>query len=125
MPSSRATSVLAPQQQPEPPAKTGDAAERPIPKLYYLDYLSTMAEVPYAAQGYASYYCLSILDKHHHPDMELEAGLKLLRMCADELRRRLPIDYKGLQVHVVDAEHGVRDVTAEGWGGDDGGVKPA
>lgn len=42
------------------------------------------------------YYCLSILDKHHHPDISLEQGMKLLELCTDELKRRLPIDFKGV-----------------------------
>ena len=46
------------------------------------------------------YYCLSILDKHHHPDIDLEKGLKLLEMCTDELKRRLPIDFKGVRADV-------------------------
>ena len=47
------------------------------------------------------YYCLSILDKHHHPDIDYETGLKILRMCTDELQRRLPIDFKGMTVKVI------------------------
>jgi 20S proteasome subunit beta 4 len=77
---------------------------KPVPKLYWLDYLAASAEVPYAAHGYAQYYCLSILDKHHHPDIDLEQGLKLLRMCAEELKRRMPVDFKGLTVKVVTPE---------------------
>ncbi|KAI9658855.1 MAG: Proteasome subunit beta type-4 [Alyxoria varia] len=103
------TSTSAPSQQPEPRPEQEvlDAeSEKPKPKLYWLDYLATCAEVPYACHGYAQYYCLSLLDKHHHPDISLEQGMKLLRMCADELRRRLPIDYKGLEVKVV-TEKGV------------------
>lgn len=46
--------------------------------------------------GDCRYYCLSTLDKHHHPDINLEQGMKLLEMCTDELKRRLPIDYKGV-----------------------------
>lgn len=45
---------------------------------------------------HSRYYCLSILDKHHHPDINFEQGLKILRMCTDELKRRLPIDFKGV-----------------------------
>ncbi|KAF9884164.1 Proteasome subunit beta type-4 [Aspergillus nanangensis] len=71
------------------------------PHLYWMDYLASLAPVPYAAHGYAQYYCLSTLDKHHHPDITLEQGLKLLTMCTDELKRRLPIDYKGVLVKVV------------------------
>ncbi len=44
------------------------------------------------------YYCLSILDKHHHPDIDFEQGMKILRMCTDELKRRLPIDFKGVSL---------------------------
>lgn len=44
------------------------------------------------------YYCLSLLDKHHNPNITLEEGMKLLEMCTDELKRRLPIDYKGVRL---------------------------
>ncbi|KAK4104766.1 N-terminal nucleophile aminohydrolase [Parathielavia hyrcaniae] len=71
------------------------------PSLYWLDYLASLAPVPYAAHGYAQYYCLSILDKHHQPDITLERGMELLNLCADELKRRLPIDFKGLVVKAV------------------------
>ena len=81
------------------------------PHLYWIDYLASSAPVPYAAHGYAQYYCLSILDKHHHPDISLEQGLKILRMCTDELKRRMPIDFKGMTVKVVTKE-GVR---VENW----------
>jgi 20S proteasome subunit beta 4 len=47
------------------------------------------------------YYCLSLLDKHHHPDIDLARGMTILKMCSDELKRRLPIDFKGLLVKVV------------------------
>ena len=93
------------------------------PSLYWLDYLAALAAVPYAAHGYAQYvqstsdklfasaltiltsvlnsvcryYCLSILDKHHQPDIDLDKGLKIMRMCTDELKRRLPIDFKGVR----------------------------
>lgn len=55
------------------------------------------------------YYCLSILDKHHHPDISFEQGLKILRMCTDELKRRLPIDFKGMLVKVVTKE-GIKEI---------------
>ncbi|EAU34521.1 proteasome component C11 [Aspergillus terreus NIH2624] len=79
------------------------------PHLFWIDYLASLAPVPYAAHGYAQYYCLSTLDKHHHPDITLEEGMKLLEMCTDELKRRLPIDYKGVLVKVV-TKDGVREV---------------
>ncbi|KAL2045835.1 hypothetical protein ABVK25_012017 [Lepraria finkii] len=79
------------------------------PHLYWLDYLASLAPLPYAAHGYAQYYCLSILDKHHHPDIDFEQGMKILRMCTDELQRRLPIDFKGMLVKVIDKD-GIREI---------------
>jgi len=79
------------------------------PSLYWLDYLASAAKVPYAAHGYAQYYCLSILDKHHHPDISFDQGMKILRMCTDELQRRLPIDFKGMTVKVVKKD-GVQEI---------------
>ncbi|KAJ3578677.1 hypothetical protein NPX13_g1885 [Xylaria arbuscula] len=79
------------------------------PSLFWLDYLAALAPVPYAAHGYAQYYCLSILDKHHHPDMTLVQGIKVLEMCTDELKRRLPIDFKGMIVKAV-TKDGIRDI---------------
>ena len=100
------------------------------PNLYWIDYLASMAPVPYAAHGYAQYvclhlayltkrsaanfvlgryYCLSILDKHHHPEITLGQGIKIMNMCTDELKRRLPIDFKGMTVKAV-TKDGVRDI---------------
>lgn len=78
------------------------------PSLYWCDYLAALASVPYAAHGYAQYYCLSILDKHHNPNIDFEQGMKILRMCTDELKRRLPIDFKGVIVKVITAD-GIRE----------------
>lgn len=79
------------------------------PSLYWLDYLASLAQLPYACHGYAQYYCLSILDKHHQPDISMERGMQLLRLCTDELRRRLPVDFKGWLVQVV-TKDGIMEV---------------
>ena len=39
-----------------------DLAEH-TPNLYWIDYLGTVVEVPFAAHGYGSYFALSLLDK--------------------------------------------------------------
>ena len=35
-----------------------------LPHLYWVDYLGTMTEVPFAAHGYGSYFALSLLDRY-------------------------------------------------------------
>jgi 20S proteasome subunit beta 4 len=44
------------------------------------------------------------LDKHHHPDITLGQGIKILNMCIDELKRRLPIEFKGMTVRAIKAD---------------------
>ncbi len=68
-----------------------------------------MAALRCADRRSSRYYCLSILDKHHHPDITLGQGIKILTMCTDELKRRLPIDFKGMVVMAV-TKDGIVDI---------------
>lgn len=79
------------------------------PSLNWIDYMGTQVELPYGAHGYAAFYCTSLFDRHYRPDMTLEEGLKLLDMSLKELETRMPIDFKGVYVKVVDKD-GVRQL---------------
>jgi 20S proteasome subunit beta 4 len=74
----------------------------------YLPFSAKGKHGVYADVEFKRYYCLSILDKHHHPDIDFAQGMKILRMCTDELKRRLPIDFKGVIVKVITKE-GIRE----------------
>jgi len=97
------------------------------PKLYWIDYLGTMAPVPFAAHGYGSYFALSLLDRfvsgiceprsrclhvryrYHDPEATVEEGLAALRRCIDEVSKRLVVTPGKFKVKIVDKE-GVREV---------------
>lgn len=79
------------------------------PKLYWIDYLGTMATVPFAAHGYGSYFALSLLDKYHDPEATVEEGLATLRRCIDEVSKRLVVTPGKFKVKIVDKE-GVREL---------------
>jgi len=79
------------------------------PKLYWIDYLGTMASVPFAAHGYGSYFALSLLDKYHDPEATVEEGLATLRRCIDEVSKRLIVTPGKFKVKIVD-KNGVREV---------------
>ena len=81
------------------------------PSLSWIDYLGTKVELPYGAHGFAAFYCMSPLDKHYRKDMTVSEGLELLKLCLQELETRMPIDFKGCYVKVVDKE-GIREVEA-------------
>ncbi|SCU80184.1 LADA_0B05534g1_1 [Lachancea dasiensis] len=81
-------------------------------ELHQIDYLGTKVELPYAAHGYSGFYTFSLLDRHYRPEMTLQEGLELLKLCVEELDRRMPVDFKGVLVKVVDKD-GCRDL--EEW----------
>ncbi|CCH41488.1 Proteasome component [Wickerhamomyces ciferrii] len=75
------------------------------PSLNWIDYLGTRAELPYAAHGYAAFYTFSLLDRHYRPDFTTEEGLNLLKLCLKELETRIPVDFKGVNVCIVNLLH--------------------
>lgn len=79
------------------------------PALYWIDYLGTLATVPFAAHGYGAFFAMSTLDRYHRPDMSLEEGLDLLRRCINELKQRFIVDLSTFTVRVIDRE-GARTV---------------
>ncbi|KAI0060533.1 20S proteasome subunit [Artomyces pyxidatus] len=83
-----------------------DTADK-TPHLYWIDYLGTMATVPFAAHGYGSYFASSLLDRYHNPDGTLEEGLDALRRAIDETAKRLVVSPGKYTVKVVDKD-GVR-----------------
>ncbi|PPQ71023.1 hypothetical protein CVT26_011488 [Gymnopilus dilepis] len=79
------------------------------PHLYWIDYLGTLTEVPFAAHGYGSYFALSLLDRYHDPEAPLEEGLATLKRCIDEVSKRLVVSPSNYKIKVVDKD-GVREV---------------
>ncbi|KAF8596039.1 proteasome component Pre1 [Ceratobasidium sp. AG-I] len=95
-----------------------DPAESPVhapeapkgrPSLYWIDYLGTLAEVPFAAHGYGSYFVLSLLDRYHNPKANLEEGVETLRRSIAEIQKRLIVGLENWSVKVVTRD-GVREV---------------
>lgn len=77
--------------------------------LSMIDYLGTRCDLPYAAHGYAAFYTMSLLDHHYKEDITYEEGLKLIKLCEQELNMRMPMDFKGLNVKVINKE-GIKSV---------------
>ncbi|CAI8034681.1 Proteasome subunit beta type-2 [Geodia barretti] len=72
--------------------------------LYYLDYLGTMADVPYGAHGYGSYFTLGTLDRYHRPDMSEEEGVHLLEKCVREIQLRFLINLASFSYYIISTE---------------------
>eukprot|EP01120_Amphizonella_sp_Union-15-10_P009485 TRINITY_DN359_c0_g1_i1.p1 TRINITY_DN359_c0_g1~~TRINITY_DN359_c0_g1_i1.p1 ORF type:complete len:195 (-),score=29.59 TRINITY_DN359_c0_g1_i1:133-717(-) len=78
--------------------------------LYFIDYLGSMHQMPFAAHGYASNFVFSILDKYYKPGLNLDDALRVLRLCIEELKSRFLINAPFFSVKVVDKD-GVREVS--------------
>jgi len=86
------------------------------PSLYFVDYLASLNKLEYAAHGYCSYFCLSILDKYYKTDLSLDEGLTIIEKCITELRDRFVINSPNFVIKVVD-KNGTRVVrTGSGKG---------
>lgn len=72
------------------------------PHLYLMDYLGTLAEVPFAAHGYGSNFILGILDQFHRPDMTQEEGVELLERCVQQIQKRLIINLPSFSFYIID-----------------------
>lgn len=77
-------------------------------QLYYMDYLGTIADIPYGAHGYGSHFVLGLLDRYHRPDMTLEEGEELMIKCFKEIQKRLIINLPTFSYYVID-ENGFSD----------------
>jgi 20S proteasome subunit beta 4 len=79
-------------------------------KLYWIDYLAAMADVPFAAHGYGAYFCLSLMDRLYKPDMDVEQAKELLRKCIQELKVRFLVNFTSFSVKLVNKD-GIQEVT--------------
>ncbi|KER20679.1 hypothetical protein T265_10835 [Opisthorchis viverrini] len=71
------------------------------PELFYLDYLATLAKVPFVVHGYGSYLTLSVLDRDYRPDMTVDQAVNLLRSCAKEIQKRFIVNLDRYCVRLV------------------------
>ena len=70
--------------------------------LYLMDYLGTLAEVPFAAHGYGSYFVYGILDRFHRVDMSVEDGEELLGKCVREVQKRFMVNLPSFSYYIID-----------------------
>jgi 20S proteasome subunit beta 4 len=76
--------------------------------LYFLDYMASLQKVKYGSQGYASNFCLSIMDKEYiEGSMTQEAALKIVQQCIHELHMRFLISQPNFIIKVIDKD-GIR-----------------
>lgn len=80
--------------------------------LYFLDYLASLQKVNYGAQGYASNFCLSVMDKEYNAyhSVSEEQAVDIVNKCIHELHTRFLISQPNFIVKVIDKD-GIRVVS--------------
>jgi len=86
--------------------------------LYYMDYLGSKTEVPYAAHGYGSHFVLGLLDRYYTPDLTKERAIELIQMSANEIKTRFLVQLDTFKIKVVDSQgiHESADIKAKHLG---------
>jgi 20S proteasome subunit beta 4 len=59
-----------------------------VPSLYWIDNLSSMVKLDFAAHGYASYFCMSTMDRYWREGLTLDEAISLMKKCLAELKVR-------------------------------------
>ena len=75
--------------------------------LYHLDYMGTLHKVPFGAQGYASYFTMSIMDREHKENMTEAEALTIIEHCIAEIQTRFMLKQPNFIIKAVDKD-GVR-----------------
>jgi len=79
------------------------------PALYYMDYLASLAKLPFAVHGYGAFFSLSIMDRYYKDNMNKEECLDIVQKCVDEIHRRFIVNMPQFKVRIVDKD-GIRDL---------------
>lgn len=87
----------------------GGKTDESDPKLFWIDHMASLVELPFAAHGHAAYFVLSLMDKHYRPGMSLAEGMDLLRMCLLELKTRYLVNLPQFSVKIIKAS-GIEDI---------------
>eukprot|EP00977_Amphora_coffeiformis_P021531 scaffold9441_cov167-Amphora_coffeaeformis.AAC.10 len=68
-----------------------DSSLQQHPRLFWLDELGTLQDVPYAAHGIGSMFMYSILDNGYKADLTRDEACVLMRKCFAQLRQRYAV----------------------------------
>lgn len=75
--------------------------------LYVMDYLGSCTKAKYGAQGYASNFCLSIMDRSWNEGLNQDQAVEIVEHCIKELEMRFLINQSNFIIKVINKE-GVR-----------------
>lgn len=82
------------------------------PHLYFLDYLGTLCELPFAAQGYCGYLLYGLWDSMWKKNMSYDDGIRMLLASIKQMHKRFPISQKTYIAKII-TKDGIRRIDIE------------
>jgi len=79
------------------------------PGLFFMDYLASMNQTPFAAHGYGSFFSMSILDRYYHPNITVQEAQDILQKCVDEVQARFLVNLPAFKVKII-SKDGIKDL---------------
>ena len=85
-----------------------------VPHLYFLDYLGTISEVPFTAQGYCGYLLYGLWDSLWKRDMDYDDGIRMLVASINQMQKRFLVSQNSWIAKII-TKDGIRriDIPAE------------
>ncbi|KAL3317941.1 hypothetical protein Ciccas_003402 [Cichlidogyrus casuarinus] len=78
-------------------------------KIYCMDYLASLADVPYAMHGYGGFFSLSLLDREWNENMNVDQAIILVKKCIKEMQTRFVGNLSHFKLKIVDKD-GIREL---------------
>ena len=79
------------------------------PHLYFLDYLGTVCEVPFTAQGYCAYLLYGLWDSMWKRDMDYDSGIRMLIASINQMQKRFLVSQNNWIAKIV-TKDGIRRI---------------
>lgn len=70
-------------------------------RLFWMDYLASLVELPFGAQGYGAYFCSGLLDRYYRAGLDESEALDLLKKCLAELKTRFVVNLPQFSVRII------------------------
>mmetsp|Transcript_8793 Transcript_8793/g.13284 ORF Transcript_8793/g.13284 Transcript_8793/m.13284 type:complete len:202 (+) Transcript_8793:86-691(+) len=72
--------------------------------LYWMDYFAALSKVNYGCQGYASSFCLSIMDRDWKEGLDQDQAVAIVDKCIKELSLRFLMNQPNFIIKVIDKD---------------------
>ena len=72
--------------------------------LYWMDHLAALSKVSYGCQGYASSFCLSIMDRDWKEGLNQDEAVAIVDKCIKELKVRFLMSQPNFMIKVIDKD---------------------